>query len=242
MDSFNRVAPHYETLMAEVPYSMWTGYLRLIWASRGLQPADVLEIACGTGRICRMLAADGLTMTGIDISPAMIAEALALGSPGAPIEYHVQDAAELSVPKAFDAAFSFFDSLNNILEFPRFASAVSRAFDHLRPTGVFLFDLNTAYAFEKRMFDLSDMKKTSKVRYDWRSDWDPVSRICEITMDFWTDTESFREVHVQRAYSLQEIEVAMDDAGFSEVQIYDAYTLNPPRKNSDRIHVMGVRK
>ncbi len=227
--------------MAEVPYDMWVSYLRLIWASRGLQPVEVLEIACGTGRLCRMLAADGLAMTGVDLSRQMIEQANALGSPGGAIAYHVQDAAELSLDKEFDAAFSFFDSLNNILEFSRFASAVSRAHDHLRPTGVFLFDLNTAYAFEKKMFDMSDMKKTAKVRYDWHSEWDSSSRICEITMDFWTESEAFREVHTQRAFSLSEIQVAMDDAGFGEVQIFDAYTMNPPRKNSDRIHVMGVK-
>lgn len=243
MEPFRRVAQHYETLMRGVDYQMWISYLKLVWAFVGVQPCRVLEIGCGTGRLCRMLAEEGYEVTGIDVSPDMIREANILRETEAlEIRFEVQDAADLILGEVYDAAFSFFDSLNNILDSASFSQALARAYAHLRPGGVFLFDLNTAYAFENRMFDLCCLRKSAKVRYDWKSEWDADSRTCTIRMNFWTDGESFYEEHVQRAYSVAEVEAAMVAAGFSDVRFFHAYSLDPVKKTSDRIHILGVRQ
>jgi SAM-dependent methyltransferase len=41
----------------------------------------VLEVGCGTGHFTRWLAAQSLQVTGLDLSPAMLVEAIHLGSP-----------------------------------------------------------------------------------------------------------------------------------------------------------------
>lgn len=180
-------------------------------------------------------------MVGVDISPDMIEEARRLASKARlDIEYFVQDAAEMQLARNFDAAFSFFDSLNNILEFSRFRDALLKIRKHLKPGAPLLFDLNTAYAFEHKMFDQSAMKPSDKLKYKWVSTWDTQSALCTIQMDFWNDLEHFQETHVQRAYTEHEIRQAMEDAGFVRVQLFHAYSLEPPRKNSDRIHVLGI--
>ncbi len=242
MSSFRRVAPHYETLMAEVPYAMWVEYLKMLWAKVGIQPRSVLEVCCGTGRICRMLAAEGYEVAGVDLSPEMIAEAKHIASEShLPIEFSVQDASEMRLNRRFDAALSFFDSLNNIIDYDRFAAAIQRTYEHLKPGGAFIFDLNTAYAFEHNMFDLFCKDKRAKVRYEWKGEWDAARSLCTIKMEFATDRERFSELHVQRAYSLAEVKQAMASAGFENVEIFHAYTMNPPRASSDRIHVLGLR-
>ena len=61
----------------------WPGeldfYRRLVDASP-LRPHGLLEIACGTGRVAVQLAADGLDVTGQDISPEMLAVARRKGA------------------------------------------------------------------------------------------------------------------------------------------------------------------
>ncbi|MCH8273249.1 MAG: class I SAM-dependent methyltransferase [Armatimonadetes bacterium] len=241
MRPFSKIAPYYETLMDGVPYPMWLAYLKLIWAKLDRAPRTVLEVCCGTGRMCRMLAEEGFSLTGVDLSRPMIREASRLAKEAClRVRYEVQDAAELDLGERFDAAFSFFDSLNNITDPGRLAKALRRVRDHLAPGGPFLFDLNTDYAFKHKMFDQKDRNRRRRVRYEWRSRWDPESRLCTIEMDFWTKEGEFREVHVQRAYSVEEIEAMMQDAGFRRVETFDAYTLDPPRGRSDRIHVLGV--
>lgn len=63
------------------------GVLRLL----GLQPGRrAIDVACGQGVLCRMLAARGIETTGIDASDAMIQAALARGP--RTIRYQVADA------------------------------------------------------------------------------------------------------------------------------------------------------
>ncbi|MEN6483790.1 MAG: methyltransferase domain-containing protein [Syntrophobacteraceae bacterium] len=61
-----------------------------------------LDICCGTGEQCEMLARLGLSATGIDLSPAMLATARAKGS--GLVCYHEEDASKLHFSEeSFDA-------------------------------------------------------------------------------------------------------------------------------------------
>jgi ubiquinone/menaquinone biosynthesis C-methylase UbiE len=80
----------------------WSQFLS---ASLPITPITALDMGCGTGSLSVVLAGLGHTVTGIDVSPAMIslarmkAEAL-----GYPIEFHVMDAASPQLPsEQFDA-------------------------------------------------------------------------------------------------------------------------------------------
>ena len=242
MASFGPIAPFYDLLMRQVPYGMWSGYYRLLLAQLGAAPVTLLDVCCGTGSLAEILAKEGFQVTGFDASAAMIAEAVRKAKEsGLEIDYHVADAATLDLGKEFDAAYSFFDSLNYITEPERLRAALRRLAAHVSTGGSFVFDLNTAYAFEKKMFDQEDMRKSSKLRYRWRGDYDPAERLIRVHMDFWHDGAAFNETHTQRAYSDDEIRAYLDEAGFDVARSYESYTLDPPRKTSDRVHYVAVR-
>lgn len=227
--------------MDGVPYPMWIGYLKLVWAKLERKPRSVLEVCCGTGKLCRLLAEEGYDMVGVDLSRDMIRIAKKeAAAEEKTIRFEAQDAAEMKLAQTFDDAFSFFDSLNYITDPNRCAMAIKKTGQHLNPGGSFLFDLNTAYAFEQKMFDQQEMKASAKVKYKWRSEWQPQKQLCTVRMDFWHDGRHYEEVHVQRAHSREEVDQWMREAGFESVQFFDAYTLDPPRGRSDRIHVLGV--
>ncbi|HZH97977.1 MAG TPA: methyltransferase domain-containing protein, partial [Fimbriimonadaceae bacterium] len=180
-------------------------------------------------------------VAGFDLSAPMIERArekakLSLRK----IRYECMDAAEFELGETYDAAFSFFDSLNYITDPERLRHAFKRVAAHLRPGGSFIFDLNTAYAFEAKMFDQKNLKKTAKVRYDWRGDWDPEARIIHVHMKFWSDGGETQETHIQRAHSDEEIRTWMREAGFTDIRRYHSYTLNPARAKSDRVHYTAV--
>jgi SAM-dependent methyltransferase len=76
-----RVAAHYEGWY-ETPEGRRVDELEkavLEWLLQGFpRPASVLEVGCGTGHFSRWLDDQGLAMVGLDLSPAMLAEARAL--------------------------------------------------------------------------------------------------------------------------------------------------------------------
>jgi ubiquinone/menaquinone biosynthesis C-methylase UbiE len=241
-ESFGPVAPYYDELMKQVPYRMWVGYYLLLLAQQNLRPRRILDICCGTGTMTEMLQEEGFSMAGFDLSPPMIEEARRKAAlKNLDIRYEVFDAAEASMGETYDGAFSFFDSLNNITEPDRLRAAFCRAAEHLESGGSFIFDMNTAYAFEQQLFDQQHMKPSSRLRYKWVGDWNARTRLITVTMQFWLGREEFQEVHVQRAYEQEEIREMLEEAGFTEIRAYHSYSLNPPRHTSDRLHWTAIR-
>jgi ubiquinone/menaquinone biosynthesis C-methylase UbiE len=242
MTSFGPVAPYYDELMKPVPYRMWVGYYLLLLSHQDIHPRKVLDVCCGTGTMCEMLAQESFEMTGFDLSAEMIEMARKKARKNhLDIRYECMDAAEFELGEKFDAAFSFFDSLNNIIEPDRLQMAMRQVSKHLVPGGSFIFDVNTAFAFETQLFDQQNLKPTAKLRYKWEGDYNPETRIITVEMQFWRGDEAFTETHRQRAYTDHEIREMLDNAGFEQVKAYHSYTLNPPRFKSDRVHYTAVK-
>jgi ubiquinone/menaquinone biosynthesis C-methylase UbiE len=113
-DMFDRIAPTWETRLG--PHHL--GALRL--AVAGLAPKRVLDVGTGTGVAALALAEwfPDAEVTGVDLSPAMVAEA---ERKGGRVRFLVADASRLPFPDAsFDLvvlmnAVPFFDELARIL-------------------------------------------------------------------------------------------------------------------------------
>jgi SAM-dependent methyltransferase len=235
--AFDQIAPFYDELMGNVPYGAWLEYLLLVHAYASVRPKSVLDVCCGTGTLTEALAAQGYEAVGVDLSSAMVQVARRKGM----ARYHVGDVRTFDLGTTFDAAFSFFDSLNYVADLDGFRSAVRRVAAHLRAGGTFLFDLNTAYAFEQRMFDLRERSSKASVQYDWVGDYDPGERIIRVSMDFRVGGRTVHDEHVQRAHSHEEVLAALADAGFASCEVFDGFTLNPPTDDSDRLHYLAIR-
>ena len=239
MASFGPIAPLYDRLMSSVPYDMWADYYQLLLAQIDARPKRLLDVCCGTGTVAELLADAGFSVTGFDLSAGMIEAARTKGSR---VEYFVADAAELSLGRQFEGAYSFFDSLNYITDPERLGMAIQRVAEHLEPGGSFVFDVNTAYAFERRMFDQRNLRKTSKLKYKWVGDYDESTRIIRVQMDFWSGEDHFSEVHVQRAHSDEELRAFLSEAGFQVERVFESYTLDLPRRTSDRVHYVAIKE
>jgi SAM-dependent methyltransferase len=240
--AFIAVAPLYDRLMHTVPYADWVVYLHQLLEERRAQPRRILDLACGTGNVSELLTAEGYQVVGVDLAPGMIAEARGKAEEhGLNIEYHVQDAAELDLPgPRFDLCVSLFDSLNYITDPARLAMAMNRVAAHLTRNGLFIFDLNSEFALVNNFFDQGNLGSDDELRYDWKSEYFPDTRLCRVHMKFWHRQEDgrdryFEEEHWQYAYRESEIVDMLRDAGFDQIATYKAYTLRSPMRTTDRI-------
>ena len=246
--SFTVVAPYYDLLMRDVPYRAWVRYLHQLLGHRGMRARRVLELACGTGTVAEMLAREGFDVAGVDLSEAMIAAARRKAAERAlAIRYYVQDAAEMRVPEGpFDLCVSLFDSLNYITVPARLEASIRRVYEHLRPGGLFIFDVNSAFALKNGFFDQENLNSSDRLRYVWRSEYDSETSLCRVHMRFfWRNAEGvdeeFREEHVQYAYLEEELLDMLEDTGFSNVEAFHAYSFLPVRNTTDRIFFAASR-
>ena len=73
---FDTIAPRYDLLNRLLTFGMDVGWRRRTVRSLELRPGSVvLDLACGTGDLCRELAAAGLRPVGVDRSQGMLAAA-----------------------------------------------------------------------------------------------------------------------------------------------------------------------
>ncbi|MFA4029029.1 MAG: hypothetical protein GDYSWBUE_001627 [Candidatus Fervidibacterota bacterium] len=247
-EAFTVIAPYYDELMAEVPYSLWVDYIHRITQHLKFRFESVLDLACGTGNVAIEFAKRGYRVVGVDKSEAMIREALRKVEmqPNLNAEFYCQDISELLLPSQFDLAVCLFDSLNYITD----PDALKRAFNAtlyaLKPGGYFIFDMNSEYALEANLFTQDNLDTDDRLKYFWVSTYDRKRKLCKVDMYFQVQQEDgsllrFKEVHYQRAYSIDEVASYLIDAGFRCMHIFDAYTFNPPRKKSTRIYYVAQR-
>lgn len=246
VEQFTDITEHYDMLMDGVPYRMWADYLEQILKKLNCHPKTLLDVACGTGIVSEIMAARGYDVTGVDISPGMIEAAVKKREAGgSDIEYHVQDAAELSLGRRFDFAISLFDSLNYITDESSLAQAIKRVGEHVVSGGYFIFDVNTEYALAHGFFNQSNLVGYPK--YVWTSKFDRETRICTVTMAFEVlekdgTKRQFTEIHKQKAYRLDELDSMLRDAGFETVARYHAYRFRQPTRRSDRVFFVARKK
>jgi SAM-dependent methyltransferase len=133
-------------LAAVCSYGMPGFYNRLIHICqrRALEPwlrvtpgTRVLDVGCGIGRWSRLLAARGARVTGVDLSPTMIAEAerrARASGLGDRCQFMVQDSATLEIDGSFDLIVCV-TVLQHILDVGKMRSALHHMALHLAPGG-----------------------------------------------------------------------------------------------------------
>jgi len=141
-----RFAVDGDGLAAVCSYGMPGFYNRLIdfCQRRALEPwlrtaagTRVLDVGCGVGRWSRLLASRGARVTGVDLSPTMIAEArrrAAASGLASRCRFMVQDSASLEIPGSFDLILCV-TVLQHILDGAALRSALRRMASHLAPGG-----------------------------------------------------------------------------------------------------------
>ncbi|MEM0951462.1 MAG: class I SAM-dependent methyltransferase [Cyanobacteria bacterium P01_H01_bin.74] len=114
-----------------------------------IPPAQVLDLACGTGSLTKLLAENGYSVTGIDSEPAMLAlaEKKCAGLSPQPL-FLPGDMQDFHLETQVDAVLCHYDSLNHLSNETELQATFTRVYEALKPGGFFLFDLNTLENYE----------------------------------------------------------------------------------------------
>jgi SAM-dependent methyltransferase len=112
-----------------------------------------LELAIGTGRIAVPLAARGVRVAGIDLSPDMVAQ---LRQKTDSIPVAIGDMATTGVDGAFSLAYVVFNSINNATTQDGQVATFANAAAHLGPGGCFVVEVGLPNTRALEVFDLSD--------------------------------------------------------------------------------------
>jgi SAM-dependent methyltransferase len=117
-------------------------HLTAFFRAIGGLPDEFLDIACGTGVLTNILSANGVRVTGIDISPQMIRAAKSKQYLTKP-KFHVGDMRTFDLGQTFPVTGCFYDALNHLSSEKDLLAAFSRAASHTEKGGYYVFDVLT---------------------------------------------------------------------------------------------------
>lgn len=235
--AFSRV---YDVLMGRVDYPKRCEYLLSVFERYGQRPKTMLDLACGTGRMTRLLAQKGLDMVGIDGSDEMLCIAREQSADFPEILWLCQDLRSLDLYGTAQGAVSTFDSLNHLTGDGDLQQFFSRLRYFLEPGNLLVFDVNSPYKHRQILGNHTFVYDLPEVYCVWQNETQELTT--RITMDFFLrEGQGYRrtaERFSERGYTREEIEAAASPH-FALLAVYEDLSFDPPGEDSQRlIYVM----
>jgi SAM-dependent methyltransferase len=214
-------------------------YIRRLIRQHNPKARTLLELACGTGAILKILG-KSYDVAGLDLSPQM----LSIARKKLPhVRFYRKDMVSFDLGKRFDVVTCVFDSINHVLKFTDWQKIFRNARSHLEPDGLFLFDMNTEAKLERlikapiwvnefgRNLELIDITDAGRGIANWNI------RVFEHQNG--NQYRLFEEDLKQISFPVEQITAALTKQ-FSTVKVVDALGRNPSTK-SNRLYFVCKR-
>ncbi len=146
MSIFADYARYYDLLYHDKPYQEEAGYIRKLILTYVPEAQDLVELGCGSGIHAEHLARTGFEVTGVDVSEWMLDRAAArltgLSKDLAQrLRFVKGDVRTVRLGMQADAVISLFHVMSYQSENTDLEAMFVSAREHLRPGGIFVFDV-----------------------------------------------------------------------------------------------------
>lgn len=243
MEAYTGFAYVYDEYMDNIPYEEWSEYLIKLLIEQGVTKGmSVADLGCGTGTVTQILDKAGYECVGIDNAPDMLTIATEkMYEEEQQIIYSLQDMREFELPYEVDAMISIADSMNYITSKEDITSVFQCVKEGLKQGGVFIFDLKTIHFFRDILADNTYAENREDSAFIWDNIYDEQTRNNEYDLAVFIRNEQgsfdrFEENHFQHGFTQEEVLSAAQAAGLQVVAVYDAFTKEPPKSESERLY------
>lgn len=253
LETMNRIARFFDA-----EYADYMEDLPALQAYAQRTDGPLLELGCGTGRLLIPLARAGYAVTGVDLSPEMLAIARAK-QVAADLEERVAliegDYATAPLGGPYRLAFCVMNTFLHLITIEDQVAALRHWRQHLAPRGLLVLDL-----FHPDHRQLAELDG----RLVWDKTWrdpasgatvmkfvtctgDPARQILHVTMiyDETTPDGALRrtvgsyDIHTMGRY---EAELLLERAGYVLEAVYGGWDLSPFEGNCDRLILVARRR
>lgn len=223
-DNFRAYSKYYDLLYRDKNYQEESRYVADILRNNDPSVKTILELGCGSGSHALFLCEDGFDVTGIDRSVDMVAAARKKNISGfKPVQ---GDISEFHIDQKFDACIALFHVISYLTGNQSLINCFKLTNAHLKNNGLFLFDVWYSPAVysqkpEIRIKRLEDDKImvtriAEPVMHHQRNVVDVSFEVSVINKED-AFSETIKEKHPMRHFSIPEIELLANHTGFEVV-------------------------
>lgn len=236
--SYNCLAKYYQLFTdKDCDYTLWSQYLYAVIKSHGATKG--VDLACGTGKMTRLLAKCGLDIVGCDNSIEMLTEARAQGRG----KYICQDMLQLQLPNKVQFVTIVNDGVNYI-KGEQLAQLFGNISDNLTDGGVLIFDISSSYKLTNIVGNNVFYHDLDDVTCLWTNKLYSNRVIMDIVLfDKVKDNQYNRqdEQHTQYIHSNSSIVELLHNSGF-DVYTCDCYSSVAVSDSTQRITYIATKR
>ena len=214
---YTDLSAYYDQFCADVDYAAQCAFAARVFDAFAISGGrNYLDLACGTGQHLQQMAGLGFVPTGLDNSAPMLAQAQSR----CPLaQLLLCDLAAFDHVAAFDLISCFLYSIHYSYPLGNFAETLKRAYEALKPGGVFVFntvDANGARSGHNVVTQVqkADSRLTFTSGWYYRGQGDVLDlRLC-ITRESAGHTQTWNDHHTMTATTLSEVQKMLRATGF----------------------------
>lgn len=243
MASYESFAKVYDELMDNVPYDTWTEHLIRDLKEYDITDGLICELGCGTGNVTARLSKAGYDMIGVDDAEEMLSVAREKQD-SEQILYLQQDMRSFELYGTVRAVVSICDCMNYLLEEEDLLKTFQLVNNYLDPDGIFIFDFNTIYKYKEVMGDTVIAENREDCSFIWENYYDVEEEINEYDLTIFVQTQEdlfqrFTETHLQRGYTLEQMQEILQKAGLVFLKAIDVDTQGEVTEQTERICIIA---
>lgn len=203
---------------------------------------EVLDLGCGTGEMTRRLCDKGFDVVGVDGSEEMLAEAFAKCGGGALLL--CQDMRCFELYGTVQATLCSYDCVNYLLSTGDVAECFSLVNNYTQRGGLFVFDINTPYRYEKVFADNAYVYDDRDGMLVWQNRYMKSRGLCDFYLSYFENLgqgEYLRgdQTQRQRCYALRTVKKLLLDNGFEVCAVYGGTDMSPLTEQSEKAYFVA---
>ena len=142
------------------------------------------------------------------------------------------------------AVVSICDCMNYLLEEEDLLKTFRLVNNYLDPDGIFIFDFNTIYKYKEVMGDTVIAENREDCSFIWENYYDVEEEINEYDLTIFVQTQEdlfqrFTETHLQRGYTLAQMQEILQKAGLVFLKAIDVDTQGEVTEQTERICIIA---
>ncbi len=223
--SYTELPAFYDFLGEHPDYEKMAERIINIYEEKGAKESGlILDLACGTGKLACALLDKGADVIGTDLSPEMLMQArdTCMQKGHSPLLL-CQDMRELDLYGTVDVTVCATNSLNYLENAGELERVFALVHNFLTPGGLFFFDINSLYKFEKLYGENTYVFENEGVFCVWENQYEAEEGVCDFRLTMFEKEQGGRyrrleEEQSQTYFSEDLVEKLLKKTGFELIE------------------------
>lgn len=245
MDNFNKYSKYYDLLYADKKYDVEANYISSIITNYQPNCKKILELGSGSGNHAFFFSKMGFEVHGIELSEDMVQ----LSKRKNILNFHPRagNIIDFKISQKFDVAISLFHVISYLNDNKSLVSCFNTVNKHLNLGGIFIFDVwySPAVFTQKPETKIKRLenKEISVIRIA-ESFSNMIKNLVEVSFEVIIKNKSdnkseiINEIHSMRHFSVLELELLAELAGFQLIFTEEFVSKNIPSEKTWGVCVM----